>query len=101
VKNLNKQMGLSRRLMLKRLGLSMAGISMTCSGSYPATRIVMNDKIRDLAVGTQRMKIKKVESVRFSDSLRIGGGSGGSGETEFCWVLIHTDNGITGIGETF
>ncbi len=94
-------MGLSRRLMLKRLGLSMAGISMTCSGSYPSTRIAMNDKIRDLAGGTQRMKIKKVESVRFSDSLRIGGGSGGSGETEFCWVLIHTDNGITGIGETY
>ncbi len=47
------------------------------------------------------MKIVKVESIRFSDRINIGGGSGGDGKAEFCWLRIHTDKGIVGIGETY
>jgi L-alanine-DL-glutamate epimerase-like enolase superfamily enzyme len=47
------------------------------------------------------MKITKIESVRFNDRISIGGGSGGSGKAEFCWVRLHTDHGIIGTGETY
>jgi L-alanine-DL-glutamate epimerase-like enolase superfamily enzyme len=47
------------------------------------------------------MKITKIEAIRFSDKLRIVGGSGGSGRAEFCWVRLSTDRGITGTGETY
>jgi L-alanine-DL-glutamate epimerase-like enolase superfamily enzyme len=47
------------------------------------------------------MRITKIEAIRFSDKIRIGGGSGGSGKTEFCWVRLHTDRGIIGTGETY
>jgi L-alanine-DL-glutamate epimerase-like enolase superfamily enzyme len=47
------------------------------------------------------MKIIKVESIRFSDKVKIGGGSGGDGKAEFCWIRIHTNSGIIGIGETY
>ena len=47
------------------------------------------------------MKITKIEAIRFSDKIRIGGGSGGSGKAEFCWVRLHTDRGIIGTGETY
>src|SRR5690606_15490118 len=47
------------------------------------------------------MKIIKVEGIRFNDSIDVGGGSGGSGKAEFCWVRLHTDNGIIGTGETY
>lgn len=47
------------------------------------------------------MKIIKVEGVRFSEKIDVGGGSGGSGRAEFCWVRLHTDAGIIGVGETY
>ncbi|MDP3468310.1 MAG: hypothetical protein Q8S11_08245, partial [Daejeonella sp.] len=47
------------------------------------------------------VKITKIESVRFSDKIKIGGGSGGSGGAEFCWVRLHTDKGVIGTGETY
>jgi L-alanine-DL-glutamate epimerase-like enolase superfamily enzyme len=47
------------------------------------------------------MKISKIEGIRFSDKINIGGGSGGANGAEFFWVRLHTDNGITGIGETY
>ena len=47
------------------------------------------------------MKITKIEAIRFSDRIRIGGGSGGSGKAEFCWVRLHTDRGFLGTGETY
>lgn len=50
---------------------------------------------------TEPMKITKIEAVTFSPDVKIGGGSGGSGTTEFCWVRLHTDKGITGTGETY
>lgn len=47
------------------------------------------------------MVITKIEAVRFSDKINIGGGSGGSGKAEFCWVRLHTDQGLVGTGETY
>ena len=47
------------------------------------------------------MVITKIEAVRFSDKINIGGGSGGSGKAEFCWVRLHTDQGLIGTGETY
>lgn len=94
-------MGFSRRLMLKKLGISIAGCTLAFKKSYPSAGIGLSDRISSVAGETQKMKIVKVESVRFSDKISIGGGSGGNGKTEFCWILIHTDGGITGIGETY
>jgi L-alanine-DL-glutamate epimerase-like enolase superfamily enzyme len=50
---------------------------------------------------TEPLKITRVEAVTFRKELKIGGGSGGSDGAEFCWVRLHTDKGITGIGETY
>jgi L-alanine-DL-glutamate epimerase-like enolase superfamily enzyme len=47
------------------------------------------------------MKITKIEAVTFRPDLRIGGGSGGSGATEFFWVRLHTNSGLVGTGETY
>lgn len=47
------------------------------------------------------MRITTIEAIRFSDGIRIGGGSGGSGKAEFCWIRLHTDRGIIGTGETY
>jgi L-alanine-DL-glutamate epimerase-like enolase superfamily enzyme len=50
---------------------------------------------------TERMRITKIESVKFREGIKIGGGSGGSDGAEFCWLRIHTDKGIIGTGETY
>ncbi|MCC7174354.1 MAG: mandelate racemase/muconate lactonizing enzyme family protein [Bryobacterales bacterium] len=50
---------------------------------------------------SEPMKITRVEAVTFRRDLRIGGGSGGNGTTEFFWVRLHTDRGIVGTGETY
>jgi galactonate dehydratase len=47
------------------------------------------------------MKIIKIEAISFNDRIHIGGGSGGSGKAEFCWVKLYTDRGIAGMGETY
>ncbi|MBK8504968.1 MAG: mandelate racemase/muconate lactonizing enzyme family protein [Saprospiraceae bacterium] len=51
--------------------------------------------------GIDSMKIAQIDTVRFSDQIRIGGGSGGSDGAEFCWIRLHTDTGIIGTGETY
>ena len=50
---------------------------------------------------TEPMKITRIEAVTFRQDIKIGGGGGGSEATEFCWVRLHTDKGITGTGETY
>jgi len=50
---------------------------------------------------TEPMKITRIEAVTFRKDLHIGGDSGGSGVTEFCWVRLHTDKGLIGTGETY
>jgi L-alanine-DL-glutamate epimerase-like enolase superfamily enzyme len=47
------------------------------------------------------MRITRVDAVTFRKDIKIGGGAGGSEETEFCWVRIHTDKGLVGTGETY
>jgi galactonate dehydratase len=94
---------ISRRLMLKRLGLGGAlsyfGADLLSGNSI--NRSLFSDSNRAALKETEAMKIIKVESIRFSDKLKIGGGSGGDGKAEFCWVRIHTNKGITGLGETY
>lgn len=47
------------------------------------------------------IKITRIEAITFDKDLRIGGGSGGDGTTEFWWVRLTTDNGLQGLGETY
>lgn len=91
----NKKNSISRRLMLKGLGLAAASTGLTFLGSGQASGRTLkrsifpgstNITVRD----TEEMKIVKVESIRFSEKIRIGGGSGGDGRAEFCW-LVKTD----------
>ena len=100
----SKNREISRREVLKGIGFGIAGGALSFSGtveifSGPKDR---NSSGADSAVkDSEPMKIIRVESIRFSDRLSIGGGSGGDGKTEFCWVRIQTNNGLTGIGETY
>ncbi len=96
---------ISRRKMLKGLGLGAAGGALTFLGTGTAAGMISGSKSQNegkkSADRTDSLKIIKVESIRFSDKINIGGGSGGDGRAEFCWIRIHTDKGITGIGETY
>jgi L-alanine-DL-glutamate epimerase-like enolase superfamily enzyme len=92
--------------MLKGLGISAAGGAMAFSGAGQVfgnsnTKEPKEGKTDQAILNPGQMKIVKVESIRFSDKIRIGGGSGGDGSTEFCWIRIHTDTGIVGTGETY
>jgi L-alanine-DL-glutamate epimerase-like enolase superfamily enzyme len=57
--------------------------------------------IKAAQAASEPMKVTRIEAVTFRDDLRIGGGSGGNGATEFFWVRLHTDKGIIGTGETY
>src|SRR6266542_6579225 len=94
----------TRRSLLKGLG---AAATSTALGmwSKPGNaqdrnigRGKISDKFRD---NSESLIIAKVESIRFSDKINIGGGSGGDGKAEFCWVRITTNTGIIGMGETY
>ena len=97
-----QQPGNNRRILLKGLGLEAAAAGLGVMG---ATAEGWAAPVFDSAVQSgyadKPMKIVKVESVRFSDKIEVGGGSGGSGRAEFCWVRLHTDTGIIGTGETY
>lgn len=82
----------SRRAFLKKAGF--ASLATLGAGIIPS-----ETKAAISAIDT--MKITNIEAIRFNDSIRIGGGSGGSGRAEFCWIRLHTDRGITGTGETY
>ena len=84
--------GMKRRSLLKSIGISAAGAALPS---------MANSKIAAINKAPGKLTITKVEGIRFSEKLKIGGGSGGSGETEFCWVRLHTDKGIVGVGETY
>jgi galactonate dehydratase len=103
-KNINREM--SRRKLLKDIGLGAAGGAMVFSGAGEAFGKIDNFApgagiINSSGGSAEPMKIVRVESIRFSDRIKIGGGSGGDGKAEFCWVRIYTNKGITGIGETY
>ena len=91
-----------RRFLLKSLGLGISTGALSLGGKSQD----LNAANRDIDSIIQPfqdkpMKIIKVESVMFTDKVDVGGGSGGSGKTEFCWVRIHTDTGLIGTGETY
>src|SRR5215468_12712056 len=77
---------MTRRAFLMRVGFGM--------GALPASVQAAIDNLEPL-------KVTRVDAVTFREGIRIGGGSGGSEAAEFCWVRLHTDQGITGIGETY
>ncbi|MDH5400530.1 MAG: twin-arginine translocation signal domain-containing protein [Cyclobacteriaceae bacterium] len=77
-------------------------IKTAATGSLAAVGLGMLSPEAMAAIDNQdTMKITKIEAVRFNDRISIGGGSGGSGKAEFCWVRLHRDRGITGTGETY
>jgi galactonate dehydratase len=97
---------ISRRSMLKGLGLGVAGGTLALSGSGQVfgmgnEKPLQPDWMSNAPVMPEAMKIVKVEGIRFSEKIVIGGGSGGDGKAEFCWVRITTNKGLVGIGETY
>jgi galactonate dehydratase len=86
----------NRRTLLKGMGLVAAA---------PAS-IILNanttrQHLKESVFSGEEMKITKIEGIKFSDKIKIGGGSGGSEGAEFCWVRLHTNTGILGVGETY
>jgi galactonate dehydratase len=94
-RNISKK-GISRRMALKGIGL---GAALPLISRANLSDAYVNSQVKSGTSGD--MKITKVESIHFNEKLKIGGGSGGSGTTEFCWIRIHTDSGIVGYGETY
>jgi len=94
----------TRRSLLKGLGAAAAS---TALGMWSKTSDAQfrNDNKEKLPHkfhdNSESLIITKVESIRFSDKINIGGGSGGDGKAEFCWVRITTNTGIIGMGETY
>jgi L-alanine-DL-glutamate epimerase-like enolase superfamily enzyme len=93
--NISKK-GISRRMAIKGLGL---GVALPFLSRADISAACINSEVKPANAG--EMKITKVESIHFNEKLKIGGGSGGSGTTEFCWIRIHTNTGIVGYGETY
>jgi hypothetical protein len=58
-------------------------------------------ELRAAAAQSEPMPIKQIDAVTFRKDIKIGGGSGGSDGAEFCWVRLHTGNGLIGTGETY
>jgi galactonate dehydratase len=91
---------------LKQLGLGAAGGLLGISGGVHTSNAgtIRESKTTDRenpVPDYTPMKIVKIESVRFHERIDVGGGSGGDGGAEFCWVRLHTDTGIVGTGETY
>jgi galactonate dehydratase len=95
----------NRRSLLKNLGAGVAAGTLGMFGkAYDAYGQASGKKNAEDPRPMNEykpMKITRVESVRFSEKINVGGGSGGSGGAEFCWVRLHTDTGIIGTGETY
>jgi galactonate dehydratase len=81
-------------------GISTAFLGTSLFSSTSANGNTKNN-LQTAANNAEPMKITKIEGITFSDKIKIGGGSGGSGEAEFFWVRLHTNTGIIGIGETY
>ena len=92
---------LNRRSLVKILGMGAASGTLGIIGGSNALARPLEDPQVQKDIDPDPIKITKIESVRFNENLSIGGGSGGSGKTEFCWVRLHTNKGIIGTGETY
>src|SRR5690606_30181586 len=88
------------RSVLKRLGAGAGIFGGLISGGFDATA-KQRDRLTSQVASNDPMKITRVEAIHFSPKINVGGGSGGSGAAEFCWVRLHTDAGIVGVGETY
>ena len=82
----------SRRAFLRQAGAGSLAVA--------ATGILPETTLKAIAA-TEPMKVTRIEAVTFRGDLRIGGGSGGNGATEWLWVRLHTNNGLIGTGETY
>ncbi|UCF37577.1 MAG: mandelate racemase/muconate lactonizing enzyme family protein [Acidobacteriota bacterium] len=82
---------LSRRKFIRQTGLS--ALAASAAGVGQALNLS--------ASAAEAQKIVKVEAITFREDLRVGGGSGGSGETEFWWLRLTTEQGLVGYGETY
>ena len=94
----------TRRSLLKGLGTAAAStvLGMWSKTSDAQYRNSDKEKLPNkFHENSESLIITKVESIRFSDKINIGGGSGGDGKAEFCWVRITTNTGIIGMGETY
>ena len=65
---------ISRRMALKGIGL---GAALPLISRAEFSDAYINSQVKSGTIG--EMKITKVESIHFSEKLKIGGGSGGSG----------------------
>ena len=91
-----------RKMISRRDALKGIGVTAAAAPLFSTEILKGADNYKTIQAASPReIKITKVESIHFNSKLKIGGGSGGSGETEFCWIRIHTDAGITGYGETY
>lgn len=58
--------------------------------------------LRAATENVEPMKITQIDAITFRKDLHIGGGSGSRDDgAEFMWVRLHTNRGITGVGETY
>jgi galactonate dehydratase len=57
--------------------------------------------LRSAVEDVEPMKITRIDAITFRKEIHVGGGSGGSDGAEFCWVRLHTDKGLVGMGETY
>lgn len=97
----------NRRTLLKQLGF--AGATIIGAPFLPKFVKAENKNNREyLSTGPneinredEKFLITKVEGIRFSDKLNVGGGSGGDGKAEFMWVRLTTNRGLVGYGETY
>ena len=93
---------INRRSLLKGVGLGVASGALGLLGrTNGLAQIQTQPRQTQKLSSNDPMKITKVESVRFSDKIKIGGGAGDDQSAEFCWVRLHTDSGIIGTGETY
>lgn len=102
IKKENKNL-INRRKLLKGIALVSGADMMDVFGvkQHANASSFSDNDFNKINLQPKSMKIVKVEGIRFTDKVNIGGGSGGSGKAEFCWVRIHTDAGIVGVGETY
>jgi L-alanine-DL-glutamate epimerase-like enolase superfamily enzyme len=94
----------TRRSLLKALGVAAASTALGIWSKTSDAQYRNNNKKKlpnKFHDNSESLIITKVESIRFSDKINIGGGSGGDGKAEFCWVRITTNTGIIGMGETY
>jgi L-alanine-DL-glutamate epimerase-like enolase superfamily enzyme len=89
---------INRRSLLK--GLASAGAISLLSGTDSFSEPVSFSDVHSV-FNNDPVRITKIEGIRFSDKIKIGGGSGGSFGAEFCWVRLHTNKGVFGTGETY